>query len=376
MSKLQVLLDEVVAEVESEVETARAQVVEFADAFGRLNRVLGTSVAAAQLPDVVRKRLHADAEIARRADEDRAAAEKHAQDAAGAVGYVGHLGEEFVAFLRALKTRREGAERAVSAMERERDEWRTRALTAESTLVERNREIDAAKDALRNERFISDGLRKDFELAQEAAHKVATMAAEEAASIRAQRDGARDGADKNGEAIHQLAETVTTLAQERDSLRAQVESLRCGAEPAQTPEEAWVSKNIMRIGDVMLKPCPCDYCRRQRYAWIRALIASLPSPSSPKTGRPAACEGCEGERSTACFSCQERPAELRNVGRWRCLSCGCEYVNSNPNVTGYLASGFGGEWNWNRSRQWTHKCHGMDAHSPTAYLGDAPEVTP
>lgn len=104
------------------------------------------------------------------------------------------------------------------------------------------------------------------------------------------------------------------------------------------------------------------FTTRQHQNAMKA-IALLPPSPSPKTGQPSACDGCSGAQSTACFSCQERPADLRNVGRWKCERCSAEYENHNKNVTGYLSSGFGGEWNWSRSRRWTHKCYGMDEYS-------------
>lgn len=502
-------------DLQASLDAAHAQSAEFADAFGRLNLALGTAVTAAELPDVVRKRLAA----AYVDQEERAgyraraeAAEKRAQDAAEAVGYVGHLGEEFFAFLRALKTRCEEAEAVVidwrardkilKGIEREREEWRTRALAAETALVERNREIDdlrvdvadrqrrmeASEKTVRSVRVVlgmtfaqvdaeavtmiaalqasvaasarvfaevsglMDGRPDPGQLADAVRIRSAALESTraEAASLRAQLAEARSANANLKAQVVACADTARAMNKrcldaesERDSLRAQVENLRGGAEPEEpavcsvagckadlsrsangcagcdrllcaehsspiifrpnvelpdigvfcpecvavlrrefTREMAvWlaalvqatinlapyppdVADAVVAIVDAAINALPPELrptasaqssvplaavfyggpsaehyiAKAVRTAWIRDLIASLPSPSEPK------------------------------AGRWKCRRCSKEQkMNQDDNV---IAA-----WIWN-GVEWRHYCTGeLQSHAGDR-IGDAPEVTP
>lgn len=112
---------------------------------------------------------------------------------------------------------------------------------------------------------------------------------------------------------------------EAASLRAQVESLRGEDEP------------------VRLRPLNLEATRAERWRIHNAnmeWIASLPSPSSPKTGR------------------------------WKCRGCGKELL-----ATAWTGSGS----RWAQSfdaKTWIHWCENNLGSSPADRIGDAPEVTP
>lgn len=227
---------------------------------------------------------------------------------------------DLVEAVQKMRTERDNIRAEHERLRRERDTSQTMLDRARARSEEAARDHDTERDRLIKISEDAQTLAREWEA-------IAKIWEREAASLRA----------RLAEATKQTTlacAVVEALTHERDSLRARVESLQ-GEAPLAAPYNGG--------------PAPEHYvAKAARTAWIRALIASLPAPPSPKTGQ------------------------------WKCTHCG-QHLQAICAPDTYELSDTSGRWVWGATfahEHWYHFCGHGRAGYPTARVGDAPEVKP
>jgi len=334
--------------------------------------------------------------------------------------------EDLVEGIRALKARCEGAERAASTMdgsayvhgvERERSDWRERAMAAEAVLAERNPDVDRLK---REDASLRDRI-QEYEVAFAAINRALDGcdtrldADKVVAKIRALKDQ-RDDSEAD----------CMTAQGEQESLEGEVVSLR--AQVAELNETIKATAHgplaalfeIGRLLDSVGQPYAVTIEKiRGLQAQVDSIAGAMatllgvtmrlaPYPPEVAEGVIAACDVARealpekwrpkrpgDERILElgdALRLQDRLCRMRTVGmrelieslppisspktgRWKCGRCTDELCVRSQDLVGEERQPKP-KWTWDAEHTcWLHWCYGWGGF-PAHRIGDAPEVTP